>query len=159
MPASAAMKAARRSKITKQRGASSNYYLARLLERGVENLSDDEQQDVALLIKASHRITPVSTSKAGAGKTVFNSVTGHHEWLPTDRALQIVQSTKVWAGFYTNLRSPTWLLVLNPDNFCLDRTAYVAKVREAAASLVAERLLLPSDAEAYVRKAESCDRF
>ena len=40
-----------------------------------------------------------------------------------------------------------------------DRTAYVAKVREAAASLVAERLLLPSDAEAYVRKAESCDRF
>src|SRR4051794_1686613 len=40
-----------------------------------------------------------------------------------------------------------------------DRAAYVAKVREAAASLVAERLLLPSDAEAYVRKAESCDRF
>ena len=38
-------------------------------------------------------------------------------------------------------------------------TAYVAKVRQAAAVLVAERLLLPSDAEAYVRKAESCDWF
>ena len=38
-------------------------------------------------------------------------------------------------------------------------TAYVAKVRQAAAALVAERLLLPSDAEAYVRAAESCDRF
>jgi hypothetical protein len=39
------------------------------------------------------------------------------------------------------------------------RSAYVAKVREIAAALVAERLLLPPDAEAYVRAAESCDRF
>ena len=39
------------------------------------------------------------------------------------------------------------------------RAAYVAKIRQAAAMLVAERLLLPSDAEAYVRKAESCDWF
>jgi len=39
------------------------------------------------------------------------------------------------------------------------RAAYVAKIRQAAASLVAERLLLPSDAEVYVRAAENCDRF
>ena len=39
------------------------------------------------------------------------------------------------------------------------REAYVEKVRAAAAALVAERLLLPSDADAYVRAAESCDRF
>lgn len=39
------------------------------------------------------------------------------------------------------------------------RAAYVAEVRAAAAALVAERLLLPSDANAYVRTAESCERF
>jgi hypothetical protein len=39
------------------------------------------------------------------------------------------------------------------------REAYVAEVRAAAASLVAEKLLLPSDADAYVRAAESCERF
>lgn len=39
------------------------------------------------------------------------------------------------------------------------REAYVAKVRAAAEALVAERLLLPRDAEAYVRAAQGCDRF
>jgi hypothetical protein len=39
------------------------------------------------------------------------------------------------------------------------REAYAAKVRAAAEALVAERLLLPRDAEAYVRAAEGCDRF
>ena len=39
------------------------------------------------------------------------------------------------------------------------RDAYVARVKAAAAALVAERLLLPSDADAYVRTAQSCERF
>jgi hypothetical protein len=39
------------------------------------------------------------------------------------------------------------------------REAYVAKVEAAAAALVAERLLLPADAAAYVKAAETCDRF
>jgi hypothetical protein len=39
------------------------------------------------------------------------------------------------------------------------REAYAARVREAAAALVADRLLLPSDAERYIRDAEACDRF
>jgi hypothetical protein len=38
-------------------------------------------------------------------------------------------------------------------------TAYVAKVKAAAAALVAERLLLPADADAYVAAAKECDRF
>jgi Alpha/beta hydrolase domain len=39
------------------------------------------------------------------------------------------------------------------------RDAYVAKVKAAAEALVADRLLLPSDAAAYVKAAERCDRF
>jgi hypothetical protein len=39
------------------------------------------------------------------------------------------------------------------------RAAYAARVEAAAASLVAERLLLPADAEAYVAAARNCDRF
>jgi hypothetical protein len=39
------------------------------------------------------------------------------------------------------------------------RDAYVAKLRDAATALVADRLLLPDDAEALVRAAEGCDRF
>jgi Alpha/beta hydrolase domain len=39
------------------------------------------------------------------------------------------------------------------------RAAYVAKVKAAADALVAERLLLPADAAAYVRTAEASDRF
>ena len=39
------------------------------------------------------------------------------------------------------------------------RDAYVAKVEAAAAALVAERLLLPGDAAAYVEAAKACDRF
>jgi hypothetical protein len=39
------------------------------------------------------------------------------------------------------------------------REAYVAKVREAAAALVAERLLLPADAEAFVAAARECGGF
>jgi hypothetical protein len=39
------------------------------------------------------------------------------------------------------------------------REAYVAKIEAAAAALVAERLLLPADAAAYVTAAEACDRF
>ena len=39
------------------------------------------------------------------------------------------------------------------------RDAYVARVRAAAAALVTERLLLPSDAEAYIRVAESSEGF
>jgi hypothetical protein len=40
-----------------------------------------------------------------------------------------------------------------------NREAYAAKVRAAAEALVAERLLLPSDAAAYVAAAKTCDRF
>jgi hypothetical protein len=40
-----------------------------------------------------------------------------------------------------------------------DRAAYVAKVKAAADALVAERLLLPDDAAAYVKAAEASDRF
>ncbi len=39
------------------------------------------------------------------------------------------------------------------------REAYTAKVAAAAAALVAERLLLPADAAAYVAAARNCDRF
>ena len=39
------------------------------------------------------------------------------------------------------------------------REAYVARVKEAAAALVAERLLLPADAEAFVAAARECDGF
>jgi hypothetical protein len=39
------------------------------------------------------------------------------------------------------------------------RGAYVAKVKEAATTLVAERLLLPADAEAFVAAAQECDGF
>jgi hypothetical protein len=39
------------------------------------------------------------------------------------------------------------------------REAYVAKVKAAAEALVAERLLLPADAAAYVKAAEERDRF
>jgi Alpha/beta hydrolase domain len=39
------------------------------------------------------------------------------------------------------------------------RNAYAAQVEAAAAALVAERLLLPSDAEAFVETARQCDRF
>ena len=39
------------------------------------------------------------------------------------------------------------------------REAYVAKVKAAADALVAERLLLPADAAAYVSAAEKSDRF
>ncbi|HEV2303001.1 MAG TPA: alpha/beta hydrolase domain-containing protein [Stellaceae bacterium] len=39
------------------------------------------------------------------------------------------------------------------------REGYIAKVRAVAEALVAERRLLPRDAQAYVRAAEACDRF
>ena len=39
------------------------------------------------------------------------------------------------------------------------RETYVARVEAAAAALVTDRLLLPADAEAYVRAAKECDRF
>ncbi len=39
------------------------------------------------------------------------------------------------------------------------REAYVGRVEAAAAALVAERLLLPADAAAYVKAANECDRF
>lgn len=39
------------------------------------------------------------------------------------------------------------------------RAAYAAKVKAAAQALVAERLLLPADADAYVKAAEASDRF
>ena len=39
------------------------------------------------------------------------------------------------------------------------RETYVAGVEAAAAALVTDRLLLPADAEAYVRAAKECDRF
>ena len=39
------------------------------------------------------------------------------------------------------------------------RAAYVARVEAAAAALVAERLLLPADAAAFVKAAADCDRF
>jgi hypothetical protein len=40
-----------------------------------------------------------------------------------------------------------------------NRDAYVARVKAAAEALVADRLLLPADAAAYVTAAEKCDRF
>jgi len=39
------------------------------------------------------------------------------------------------------------------------RAAYVAKIKAAAEALVAERLLLPADAAAYVEAARTCDQF
>jgi hypothetical protein len=40
-----------------------------------------------------------------------------------------------------------------------NREAYVARVEAAAAALVAERLLLPMDAEAFVAAARGCPEF
>jgi hypothetical protein len=39
------------------------------------------------------------------------------------------------------------------------RAAYVAIIKAAAEALVAERLLLPADATAYLKAAQECDRF
>jgi hypothetical protein len=39
------------------------------------------------------------------------------------------------------------------------RDIYVARVEAAAAALVTDRLLLPDDADAYVKAARECDRF
>ena len=39
------------------------------------------------------------------------------------------------------------------------RDAYVARVEAAASALVADYLLLPADAAAYVKAAKECDRF
>jgi hypothetical protein len=39
------------------------------------------------------------------------------------------------------------------------REAYVAKVRAVAEALIAERLLIAADTEAYVEVAKACDRF
>jgi hypothetical protein len=39
------------------------------------------------------------------------------------------------------------------------RETYAAKVEAAAAALVAERLLLPADADAYVQTAAECGLF
>jgi hypothetical protein len=39
------------------------------------------------------------------------------------------------------------------------RDSYVARVEATAAALVADRLLLPADAEAYVKAARECDWF
>ena len=36
---------------------------------------------------------------------------------------------------------------------------YIARIEAAAAALVADRLLLPADAERYVKAAKECDRF
>lgn len=40
-----------------------------------------------------------------------------------------------------------------------DRQLYAAKIKAAAEPLVTERLLLASDADAYIKAAESCERF
>jgi hypothetical protein len=39
------------------------------------------------------------------------------------------------------------------------RDEYVARIKAAAGALVADRLLLPADAAAYVKSAQECDRF
>jgi hypothetical protein len=39
------------------------------------------------------------------------------------------------------------------------RENYIARVETAAAALVADRLLLPADADVYVKAARECDRF
>jgi Alpha/beta hydrolase domain len=39
------------------------------------------------------------------------------------------------------------------------RDAYIANIRNAAAALVAERLLLPMDAEAFIAAARDCTEF
>ena len=44
------------------------------------------------------------------------------------------------------------------ERYC-SRDIYVARVEAAAAALVADRLLLPPDAAAYVKAAKECDRF
>jgi hypothetical protein len=116
----------------KKRGATSNTYL-NLLLKNKSKLTKLELEEMAILIRDSHRITPIGASKAAEGRTVFNSVTGHHEWLPTDRALKIINGSAVWQYFYTALRSPTWLLVVNPDRFCIDRGEYVSALEKAAA--------------------------
>jgi hypothetical protein len=121
---------ARSERIAKRKGVNSNYYLSQMLDKGTANLSAGQKRELAVLIKQTHRIKP--TANAGDGKSVFNSVTGHHEWLPTDRADHIVHAgDKVWAGFYTNLRSPTWLLVVNPERYCVDRDRYRACIASA----------------------------
>jgi hypothetical protein len=123
------------SRIKAPKGATSNYYLHQLATRG-DDLTADERKELALLIKHTHRIKPVAKGKQG--KSVFDSVTGHHEWLPTDRALEIVNSTTVWQGLYTSLRSPTWLLVVNPERYCADSNAYRAGIEAAAGHAISK---------------------
>lgn len=123
---------------TRRRGATSNYYLHMALKKGIENLSKDELDEIALLVKHTHRIKPVAKSKARQGSTVFNSTTGHHEWLPTDRAEQILKSSIVWNGLFTSLRSPTWLLVVSPGRYCADKAEYVKALQAAAGHVLAK---------------------
>jgi len=122
----------------KKRGANSNHYLNKILNGEIE-ITDDNINDVSMAIKDSHRVKPVKKSKASQGRSVFNAQTGHHEWLPTDRAAQIITNGNIWPQLYSNLRSPTWLLMLNPEKYCKDIDSYKKSIKGLAASLIAKQ--------------------
>jgi hypothetical protein len=118
--------------IVKIRGATSNTYLHKLLSG--QSLTQKERDALGQLVKETHRITPVSKAKAKkTGTSVFDAQTGYHEWIPTDSAFEIAtMADPVWTGLYTVLRSPTWLLIVNPSQYCVDAQAYKQLIEQVA---------------------------
>ncbi len=103
------------------RGMSSARIFHQILRGDVE-VEEDSLDLVELAIKY-HRIKAVR--KSGGQRTVFNAQTGHHEWIPTDCMSRIVADhDPVWTPLFYTLRSPTWLLILNPRSYCADASGY-----------------------------------
>jgi hypothetical protein len=111
------------------RGMSSATIFHQILQGDVD-LDDDREALVELAIK-SHRIKAVRKGAKG-GRTVFNAQTGHHEWIPTDCMPQIISlNDAVWTQLFYTLRSPTWLLVLNPLRYSADAGDYTDAIKRA----------------------------
>ena len=112
---------------------------ATMLHRlGEIEIEDDGQSDLDLLVRYSRgEITQdeyldqidlqhrVMRAKKDKKLPVFTGKTGHHEWMPTDMAGEVLATgNKYWRQLWYLLRSPTWLLIhANTDQ--LDRAADV----------------------------------
>ncbi len=102
-----------------KRGSSSNTYLHRftsltLAERIKlhKGINPDSQQAIVKSITKVHRIKPIAKKKG----SIYDSQTGHHEWIPTNYIWEVMQTNdNIWIMLATIFRSPTWLIIQVPD--------------------------------------------
>jgi len=104
-----------------------------LIETRQARLLTTSEVKHARAITQSSRIKGMTAKDRKAeGLEKHEAGSGHHEWIPTDLFVEVLQAPgRHWSLLFWYMRTPTWLLIVNPARFHAHQQNYLQQIEKA----------------------------